>query len=406
MTLTILGNNICGIMSKKDSLVSNLENFKTGIFTLQETKLTSKGLIKIPNYVIFEVLRNGKEGGSIMTGIHENLNPVFIFEDINLEILVIQIRIANISIRIINAYGPQEYAGNEKILRFYSTLDQVFQNAKFDDCLIVCQLDANAKVGFNIIQGDPYPQSPNGQILMDLIERNDLMLCNATDKCNGLITRRRITKNKKEESIIDYLIVCQEMYQYLECMNIDQNHIHSRYIKRKNNIQVIPSDHLPIFGRFSLKWNSNLKLDKERRTIYNFKDKEGLLKYKKLTSKSYLSSQFGSGCVLEESRSWLKSLKNILCQSFPIVRVGNGSYFNKTHEKMVQKSKFLAKIEDLKKSQSVNQKVQVESILKLQEKIDIIDLEIATLISEKNAQKIKDHYSNMTDFGSFNVIKM
>ena len=47
---------------------------------------------------------------------------------------------------------------------------------------------------------------------MDLVDRNELMLCNATDKCHGLFTRQRITKDKVEESIIDYLIVCQDIF--------------------------------------------------------------------------------------------------------------------------------------------------------------------------------------------------
>ena len=33
-------------------------------------------------------------------------------------------------------------------------------------------------------------------------------------------------------------------------------------------------------------------------------------------------------------------------------------------------------------------------------------MEIANLIAEQNAQKIKGHYSNMTDYGNFNVNKM
>ena len=153
-----MGNNICGVLSKKDSLFSNLQNFQVGIFCLQETKLSNKGLIKIPSYVIYELTRNGKEGGSLMTGIHENLDPVLLFEDVDLEILVVQIMVKNVPIRIINAYGPQEYANNEKIIAFYSTLDQIYQNAESDGCLILCQIDADANVGFEIIQRNLHPQ--------------------------------------------------------------------------------------------------------------------------------------------------------------------------------------------------------------------------------------------------------
>ena len=229
--------------------------------------------------MIFEVARSGNESGSLMTGVHENLAPVLIFEDNDLEILVVQIRVNDIQIRIINGYGPQEYAGHEKIISFYSTLDQVIKNAKFDGCFIIFQLDANAKVGHEIIVGDPHPQSQNGKILLDLVEGNNLILCNATDKCNGLITRRRTTKYRNEESIIDYLIVCEDMFLYLENMTIDKNNIHSRYIKKDNNVKVIQSDHLPIFGKFNLSWNSNVKKISQKQTIYNFKDKDGILKF-------------------------------------------------------------------------------------------------------------------------------
>ena len=95
-----MGNNICGVMSKKDSLLSNLQKFQVGIFCLQETKLSNKGLIKIPEYVIYGLARNGKEGGSLMTGIHENLYPVFLYEDLDLEILVVQIKVRNIPIQV------------------------------------------------------------------------------------------------------------------------------------------------------------------------------------------------------------------------------------------------------------------------------------------------------------------
>ena len=243
---SVLGNNICGVQSKQESLISNLKAFNIGCFTLQESKVCRKGMIKIPGYVIFEVIRNGKEGGSLLTGIHENLEPVLVYEESDLEILVVQIRIGNIPLRIINSYGPQEYSDRGKIVSFYSTLDQIIQNSKLDKCLTLLQLDANAKVGKNIIKGDPYPQSQNGQLLMDLVDRNELILCNASDKCHGYITRRRITRKNVEESILDYLIVCQDLYQYLEKMKIDPSNIHSRFVRKDNDIRVVPSDHIPI----------------------------------------------------------------------------------------------------------------------------------------------------------------
>ena len=50
--------------------------------------------------------------------------------------------------------------------------------------------------------------------------------------------------------------------------------------------------------------------------------------------------------------------------------------------------------------------MKISKISYLQRKIEDIDVEIAELIAEKNANNIKNHYLNMTEGGSFNVVKM
>ena len=75
-------------------------------------------------------------------------------------------------------------------------------------------MDANAKDGCDIIEGDPHPTSQNGQLLFDFVRRNNLVICNTSDLCEGKITCKRITINGTEESIIDYIIVCQDMFMF------------------------------------------------------------------------------------------------------------------------------------------------------------------------------------------------
>ena len=70
----IFGTNCNGIASKKESLHSLIDKLKhCGVFFLQETKVHRKGLIKIENFEIFEVVRCLKSGGSILTGVHKSL---------------------------------------------------------------------------------------------------------------------------------------------------------------------------------------------------------------------------------------------------------------------------------------------------------------------------------------------
>ena len=111
-------------MGKKESLVTNIQHFQPGVFFLQETKVSRKGQIAVENYEIFEVVRpNCPTGGSILTGVHKNLHPVFISggEDES-EILVVQAKIGNYNCRFINGYGPQEYDKLEERINFYARL--------------------------------------------------------------------------------------------------------------------------------------------------------------------------------------------------------------------------------------------------------------------------------------------
>ena len=57
-------------------------------------------------------------------------------------------------------------------------------------------MDANSKLGNNIVPNDPKEPSQNGLVLADIIERNGLIVANSfPDKCKGLITRKRTTQD-------------------------------------------------------------------------------------------------------------------------------------------------------------------------------------------------------------------
>ena len=77
MKLTVVGSNADGLSCKKDSLLKNIEKLKPAVFMIQESKFRRKGLFKAKNYEIFEQIRSGA-GGSLLTGIHKNLNSVLV----------------------------------------------------------------------------------------------------------------------------------------------------------------------------------------------------------------------------------------------------------------------------------------------------------------------------------------
>ena len=229
----------------------------------------------------------------MLTAAHINTEPVLVsdHQDNGHEILVIQAKFGNKMCRYINAYGPQESTSLDQRnnnIEFYSILDQEVKNAQLLGHLVCIQMDSNAKLGPEYIKGDPHNISSNGQLLSDVIISNDLIVCNGTPKCEGLITRERQTVDRLEQSIIDFLIVCPTMFSSLQNMKIDDNNKMRRYIRRKQNITIIQSDHKLIVGIFNQHWKNKKTEFENRVNIFNFNNKNGWSTYKKSTSKDTL----------------------------------------------------------------------------------------------------------------------
>ena len=89
----------------------------------------------------------------MLLAIHKTLDPVLIFEgDNDVELLVVQGEIGKQSIRFFNAYGPQEDDSIEKTLGFYERLEEEVKQALVDNCLVLIESDANAKLGPEVIK--------------------------------------------------------------------------------------------------------------------------------------------------------------------------------------------------------------------------------------------------------------
>ena len=109
--LTIIGNNIAGLKSKKESLINFVNTIKPAVGMFQETKLYKKGQFKLENYCIFESLRDEKRGGGLLTLVHSNFEPVLIPQKSEVKmtenILVVEAKLGQSRVRYINAYGVQ-----------------------------------------------------------------------------------------------------------------------------------------------------------------------------------------------------------------------------------------------------------------------------------------------------------
>ena len=212
-SMNIMGNNAAGILNKLDSFKENVRKFSPGVYFVQETKSRRKNQIKLDDYVMFEHIRQNKGGGGLLTAVHKNLKPVGVGEESDVEILVVQGVINNTKVRFINGYGPQENDEDEKRMKFFNKLDFEIKSSSLAGDMTCIQMDANSKLGPDIVKGDPDQQSKNGKVLEKVISDNNLIVVNGTDLCNGIITRYRKTKHKEEKSVIDFFHCLSKIFQ-------------------------------------------------------------------------------------------------------------------------------------------------------------------------------------------------
>ena len=123
----------------------------------------------IISYVIFEKIRKDCGGGGLLTVVHKNLEPISVGEDTGEEVLVVEAKLANRKVRLINAYGPQETETEDKKKSFFNKMDEEIKGAKIAGTMVCVELDANSKLGSELNPGDPHPQSKDGKHLENLV---------------------------------------------------------------------------------------------------------------------------------------------------------------------------------------------------------------------------------------------
>ena len=143
---------------------------------------------------------------------------------------------------------------------------------------IIIELDANTKLGSQIITGDHHEISENGKLLLEVAKNNNFIIVNSTKLCEGIITRVGKTDFLNEESTIDFILVYPKMFTFIAKMKIDEErtHVLTRYSQNKNNKnedkQIIKeSDHNPLIWYFNIKVIS--QIENKHQEIFNFWEK-------------------------------------------------------------------------------------------------------------------------------------
>ena len=404
MKFSLLGSNTAGLKNKKDSLEAVIELLrKPSCITLQETKLPKKNVFKLNEYQVFQKNRNGS-GGGLLTAVDPILNPMLIStENEEAEILTVQLTVNNQNIRIINGYGPQEDDKYQNKLNFWMGLDQEIVSAKSESCLIMIQMDANAKVGRKIISADPNNVTDgNGQQMLDLIDRHGLQLLNADQMCTGAITRCRVTTKNTEVAILDYVLVCQELYKYFEKMAIDEerNYTLTKFATTKGNKKKVLSDHNPMLVSFSIEYDKG-KNQKVRREMFNLKNPECQSQFFEETNKGLKFQQCFKPNLSFEAKcnKFIKTLDDSLHKCFTKIRIKKGGGRKSDIQGLiVEKAKLSISLPSV--GCVLGKQIVENEITKLED-------EISEMSASKNAKIVKDFVKNLdTPSGNFSQLGM
>ena len=126
-------------------------------------------------------------------------------------------------------------------------------------------MDANSILGKKYIPKDPHEISPNGKLLAAIIERHALVVANGSEKCSGVTTRTRSTKDRTERSCIDILMFSSDLKKHFISLVIDdeRRHVLTKIRHTKNGFVKKESDHNVLLSEFACKINKSEENVKE-----------------------------------------------------------------------------------------------------------------------------------------------
>ena len=396
--LTLVGFNSAGLSSKLSSFDHLLSSIQPSVFFSQETKARKQGRIKTENsklYDIFELVRKDKHGGGLAIGVVKDLEPVWISEgDDEIELLVVEIRITDMKIRCICGYGPQEKDSQERKLNFWARLSEEVKLSQDDDSGIIIQMDGNLWAGKEIIKEDPNDCNNNGKHFKQfLAKHSDLTVVNSLEICEGKITRRRITKKKKEEAILDFFIVCKKIAAFLNKMIIDEDKQFplTRYTKNGEK----HSDHNTMILYIDIEYC--LKKP-DRREFFNFKNTECQAAFFQKTEHfSLLTECFSSNdkSIEIQSNQWFNTLKSYFHECFRKIRCKNNySSKNPIVKLLEERSSIIQKIK----------KADEEELESLKSSLSKLETEISRLTAEENRNTVVNNFQELSNTdGSTNI---
>ena len=297
---------------------------RPSVFFVQESKYKSEGKFKLDGYIIFELVRESIVGGGLALGCVQELHPVLVRKgNDDVEALSVEISVRNMSIRCCVAYGCQESALIDKKEAFWNFIDEEATAAWNSGSGFILQFDGHLWAGNELIPGDPKKQNRNGKLFQEFLTMQPhLSVVNGLSLCEGVITRTRNKDGKKEESVLDFFVVCSRMLPYVTKMVIDENKKYILTNYKRYRDKAVDSDHFTQYMDVDLQLRTEKPI---RREIFNYKDKSSQETFKDITSNTTEFSECfnDNQPLLKQVDKWRNVLKSHCQQAFKKIRISN-----------------------------------------------------------------------------------
>ena len=379
-----------GIKSKKESINSIIEEIKPDIIAFAETNLKGKNTTKIKGFKEV-VYRNPKHKvGGILLAIKETSKIGMVVLDINQkhEQLWVKIKINSESFILGLAYGiaNETVENKEEIEEWHEQLEQEYTKHAEEKVMIIGDLNAHIGNDDEGIEGNLKKKNKNGRLLREFVKRQNLTIINKQDKCTGKWTRE---DPKGTRTIIDYAICNWEMYENINKMIIDDEHKYkiTRYQKKKGKAIETPSDHNTII----IEVNENIISQRIKEKRWNYKNEEGLTRYKNATEKMEISEQWDpGGDINKKYKKWTKQIKTTMYRTIQRVTIEPKKTKSAIKELIKRKQKAIKELNRLKKN-GITKGVTVSII---QQHIDNMLQQITKKQEDEKTERLQKRIQN------------
>ena len=218
------------------------------------------------------------------------------------------------------------------------------------------------------------------------IKRNsNVTIVNSLSLCEGTITRKRISENRNEKSVLDMFLVCDRILPHVTKMHIDEDGVHqlTNFYGIRNKSKVTETDHATLELHLDLEFQMSKPC---RNEFFNFKNPEGIKKYTDFTNNSKkLSECFeGEASFNGQFKIWQHTLNSFLVQSFPKIRTRKRKFIETECGKLFETRKRLKL--DLQNFNKEDTRI----------KLDQIEIDIANKIDEQFRMKVQENLSHLT----------